>query len=107
MLNGSLDPHTVGAGLRNMFTVRRCTRRNNKLENAPLIHFFDISGEDACLHISTASSEQDIVGVPVHRKHGRPDGFLQQFRDPPIVLRVKRADSNGTGERQYKLGLKK
>lgn len=61
----------------------------------PFVDFLDVRREDPRLHISTPSSEQDIVGVPVHGKHSRPDRLLQMLRNPPVVLGVERANRDG------------
>lgn len=59
------------------------------------IHFLDVSRENPCLHVCTARSEEYIVGMPVNRQDSGADGLLEQLADPPVVLGVEGADSDG------------
>lgn len=34
--------------------------------------------------------------MPIDGKHGGPDRFLKEFRDPPVTLFVKGADRNSS-----------
>ena len=51
--------------------------------------------EDVCFGIRSSSGDQDVVGMPIDGKYGRPERFLDMLGYPPIVLFVKRADSDG------------
>jgi hypothetical protein len=60
-----------------------------------LIDTLDEGRKDISLGIRSTRSEQDVVWVPVNRQHSRPDGLLDVFRYPPVILLVEGADGNG------------
>ena len=88
--NGSFSPQNVGAGLDNIreFTGSSRTRKLRLL----LVYILDVRREHAGLHVRTSSGQQDIVRMPTDGKDGGPDRFLEELRDPPITLLIKRAD---------------
>jgi hypothetical protein len=59
-----------------------------------LIDTLDESREDISLSIRSSRSEQDVVGVPVDGQDSRPDRLLDVLGYPPIVLLVKRTNSD-------------
>jgi hypothetical protein len=46
------------------------------------------------LHIATSSNKEDIFRVPIQAKNSASNGFLDMFRDPPVVLLFKVANRN-------------
>ena len=48
-----------------------------------LLNVLDEPGEHSDLEISWSACQKDIVGVPVQRRHGRLQGFLDVLRHPP------------------------
>jgi hypothetical protein len=72
-----------------------------------LINTLDESREDICFSIRSSRSEQDIVRVPVDRQYSRPDRLLDVLGYPPVVLLVKRADSDSPDHISYFLDPKR
>jgi len=64
-----------------------------------LVDILDICRKNTSLHICTSSGQQDVVRMPIDGKNGRPDGFLEELRDPPVTLFVKGADRDGSNDR--------
>ena len=90
VLNGSFSPHTEGAGLARLLRSHTHAHERHSL----LVDVLDIGRKDTSLHIRASCSEQDVVWVPVDRKNGRSDWFLELLRNPPIIVFVKRANGN-------------
>ena len=65
-----------------------------------LVHILDVGGEDASLHVSATGRKKDIVGMPIDGEHCRADGLLEQARDPPVVVRIEGANSDGATNTQ-------
>ena len=63
-----------------------------------LVDILDICRENTSLHICTSSGQQDVVRMPIDGKDSRPDGFLEELRDPPVTLFVKGANRNGSND---------
>ena len=57
--------------------------------------------KDICLGVRSASSEEDVVGVPVHSENSRAERLLDVLGYPPVVLLVKRADGDSARTRAY------
>ena len=57
----------------------------------------DIRRKDVCLALGRPGSEENVVGVPVDREHGRAERLLDVLRHPPVVFLVKVADGDGPG----------
>ena len=90
--NGSFSPQNVGAGLEN---IRESTISSRMRDwRSLLVYILDVRREYAGLHVCASSGQQNIVRVPVDGKDGGPDRFLEELRDPPITLLIKRADSD-------------
>ena len=89
--NGSFSPQNVGAGLDDTI-IGSDMRKRHRLP----IHVLDVRGENPGLHVRTASDQQHIVRVPINGKDGGPDGFLEEFRDPPVALLVEGVDRDGS-----------
>ena len=83
-----------GGGLARISEIARAYTHNGTSRNSPLVNVFDVGGKDASLHVRASCGEQDVVWVPVDRKDGRTDWLLELLRDPPIVVRVKGANSD-------------
>jgi len=64
-----------------------------------LVDIPDICGENTSLHVCTSSGQQNVVRMPIDGKDCRPDGFLEEFRDPPVALFVKGADRDSSDGR--------
>lgn len=88
-----MDPSTSRAGIFTADGIEWKLRAPNRRRRF-FIYLFDVSGKDTRFHICTASGKQNIIGVPVHMKDGRSDGFLQELGDPPIVFRIERTDGD-------------
>jgi hypothetical protein len=97
VLNGSFSPQTVGAGL---FAQFELTGNKDNFPMIPFVNFFDICRQDAGLHICTASREEHIIGMPIDAEYGRPNWFLEQFRNPPVVFGVKGTDGDRSDPQQ-------
>ena len=87
--NGSLSPQNVGAGLKN--NHKSTISPGTKGRTPPLVNVLDVCREYTSLHVCTSSGQQDVVRVPVDRKDGRPDRFLEELRNPPVALFIKGA----------------
>ena len=61
-----------------------------------LVNILDICRENASLHVCASSGQQDIVRMPIDGKNGRPDRFLEEFRDPPVALFVEGTNRDGS-----------
>jgi len=62
----------------------------------PLVNFLDISREDTGLHVCASSGEEDIVRMPIDGENSRSDRFLQEFRNPPVVLWIEGTNGDGS-----------
>lgn len=63
------------------------------------LHVLDIGRKYACLVIGRAGHQQHIIRMPVERRNGRANRFLDVLRHPPIVLRLKVTDGNEASAR--------
>lgn len=90
---GSFSPQAVGSGLEVQpeFHGQSATA---KTPHSLGIHTLDERGEDVCLRVGSTGREKHVVRVPVQAEDGGPDGLLDVFRDPPVVLLVKVADGD-------------
>ena len=57
-----------------------------------IFHVLDGCGENTILHVCITGSQQNIIRMPIDGKDGGPGRFLEEFRDPPVALLVKRAN---------------
>jgi hypothetical protein len=64
------------------------------LADSLLIDTLDECRKDICFSIRSSCSEQDVVGVPVDGQYSRPDRLLDVLGHPPVVLLVKRTNSD-------------
>lgn len=63
------------------------------------INTLDEAGQDTGVRIGGARCQQHRVRVPCKCCDGTPNGLLQMFRNPPIVLLLEVADGNNAGSR--------
>lgn len=91
VLNGNLEPQTLGAGLEGkLISINPGTFQ----QSPPFVHFFDITREHTRFHVSTASCQQNIIGMPIHGQDRGSDGFLEVFGNPPVTLFIERTHSD-------------
>jgi hypothetical protein len=64
------------------------------IANNVVVSHLDVGGEDADLEVGGAGGEENVVGVPVHRRHRRLQRLLDVLRHPPVVLLVEVADGD-------------
>lgn len=90
--NGSFSPQNEGAGLGD--DLKFTTPSGTKIKRLLLVRVLNICREHTSFHIRTSRGQQDVVRVPIDRKDGGPDWFLEELRDPPVTLLIKGTDRN-------------
>jgi len=89
-----MNPSASRAGVFTTDSVKWQLRTPNS-GNRFLIYFLDISREHASFHVRAPSSKQNVVRMPIHAEDSRSDRFLEELRNPPIVLGIEGADGDG------------
>lgn len=99
VLNGNFSPQTVGSGLTQISAALTPHPHAGKYSLG--IDALDKRGKHARPGVGRARGEQDVVGVPVDREHGRSKRLFEVLRSPPVVFFVKGADGDGSEGRGF------
>lgn len=99
VLNGNFSPQTVGSGLTQISAALTPHPHAGKYSLG--IDALDKRGKHARPGVGRARGEQDVVGVPVDREHGRSKRLFEVLRSPPVVFFIKGADGDGSEGRGF------